>query len=77
MSVTEVTPLLHDRYLASSSASTEGNECRAKSNRALNHESGPANKWRIAATFYGFFVVGAADGAYGVRAFRRMVVLIA
>jgi hypothetical protein len=43
---------------------------------APDDESAGANKWRIAATFYGFFIVGATDGAYGVRRFRGLVVLI-
>jgi hypothetical protein len=82
MPATEVTPLLRggggsEGGSGSSSLwSTDGEALSLTPVDAPDDESAGANKWRIAATFYGFFIVGATDGAYGVRRFRGLVVLI-
>jgi hypothetical protein len=82
MPATEVTPLLRggggsEGGSGSSSLwSTDGEALSVTPVDAPDDESAGANKWRIAATFYGFFIVGATDGAYGVRRFRGLVVLI-
>lgn len=81
MPVTEVTPLLHGGSESSSTRSTDDvTSCVTDhttqdlvSNHALDNESASANKLRIAATFYGFFIVGATDGAYGVRRFPKLI----
>ncbi|KAH7418970.1 MFS transporter [Cadophora sp. MPI-SDFR-AT-0126] len=74
MSATEITPLLHGSIESSSLRSTDsftvsardGETLSATSGDALEDESTGADRWRIAATFYGFLIVGATDGAYGV-----------
>ena len=82
MPATEVTPLLRggggsEGGSGSSSLwSTDGEALSVTPVDAPDDESAGANKWRIAATFYGFFIVGATDGAYGVRRFPGLVVLI-
>jgi hypothetical protein len=78
MPATEVTPLLRGGGGSGSSSlwSTDGEALSLTPIDAPDDESAGANKWRIAATFYGFFIVGATDGAYGVRRLQALVVLI-
>ena len=84
MPATEVTPLLHGGSESSSirsmddvtSCVTDDATQNLVSGHDLINESASANKLRIAATFYGFFIVGATDGAYGVRRFRNIFVFM-
>ncbi|KAK0104918.1 hypothetical protein ONS95_005181 [Cadophora gregata] len=75
MPATEVTPLLQGGSRSSSIRSMEsdmlgvrdGSTPTLTSFNALGDESAGSNKWRVAATFYGFLIVGATDGAYGLQ----------
>ncbi|TVY92645.1 Bypass of stop codon protein [Lachnellula willkommii] len=66
MPVTDVTPLLRNEYDEDTLSNVPIAHAHLKD---LKSEPEPpsAKKWQIAATFYSFLVVGATDGAYGLR----------
>lgn len=65
--VTDVTPLLRNEYSSLRSTADEDTNVPIVHLNDLKSEPPSAKKWQIAATFYSFLIVGATDGAYGVR----------